>query len=88
MPSHSLERCFRIRGFSPNLKGNKDRRIATLVHRDQSPTDKNDDQPQISIGQYQQLIDLLGKHHVSDSTATANKDETNRHTSLMSFSPS
>ncbi|XP_074346317.1 uncharacterized protein LOC141685090 [Apium graveolens] len=31
MAGHSLERCFKIHGFPPNFKGNKDRKVAAMV---------------------------------------------------------
>ncbi|XP_074343831.1 uncharacterized protein LOC141683044 [Apium graveolens] len=71
MAWHSLERCFKIHGFPPNFKGNKDKRVAAMAHNQQDITDASDVQNlntnQLSTEQYQQLMELLGKHSISEN---------------------
>lgn len=59
---HSVESCFKIHGYPPNFKGFKDKKMVVSVtsttENDDSHSDKS---PQISVAQYNQLMELLNK---------------------------
>lgn len=77
MNGHSIERCFRIHGFPPGFKINKDRRVAAFsqaVNTESLPVAKAEDQssksvttPSISADQYNQLIEMLTKKKFIDN---------------------
>lgn len=73
MNGHSIERCFRIHGFPPGFKQNKERRVAALSHisannsKSDVVADSSSQAHSISPEQYSQLIELLSKQKSIDN---------------------
>lgn len=84
MNGHSIERCFRIHGFPPGFKYNKERRVAALSHTPANDSklevgaDSSSHVPSISPEQYNQLIELLSKQRSTDNS----QDSTSGHALL------
>ena len=69
---HSVERCFKIHGYTPNFKF-KDKKVtvAATLNQSVSNTDHStDSSPPISMAQYQQLMALLNKPNSTTAAET------------------
>ncbi|XP_074352828.1 uncharacterized protein LOC141691979 [Apium graveolens] len=67
---HSVERCFKLHGYSPNFKHSKDKRFDAVSHNSfsadtTSASLSSPDNPVITVAQYQQLMELLNKQNNS-----------------------
>ncbi|XP_074346325.1 uncharacterized protein LOC141685098 [Apium graveolens] len=91
VPGHSIERCYKIHGFPPYFR-NKDNRMAACVQSsDDSLTEHEDDvssfthtstqHNNITQEQYVQLMELLNKQHITDTSDSA--AEPTSHTALL-----
>ncbi|XP_021723133.1 uncharacterized protein LOC110690580 [Chenopodium quinoa] len=60
IPSHSVDRCFKLHGFSPGFKGFKDNKIATMSFGEGSSTNNHAESipagGSVQASQYQQFI--------------------------------
>uniref|UniRef100_A0A803LI92 Retrotransposon Copia-like N-terminal domain-containing protein n=1 Tax=Chenopodium quinoa TaxID=63459 RepID=A0A803LI92_CHEQI len=69
-PGHSIDNCWKLHGYPANFKHNvwqKDKSVAAIAQQDTMMEDYNQNQdnqvsaPMISMNQYNQLLELLGK---------------------------
>lgn len=68
---HSIERCFKIHGFPPGFKGNRDRKVASLSHTDQpNVQDTQTGSAPVTMDQYNHLLELINKQTLNTSEAT------------------
>lgn len=63
---HSIERCFKVNGYHPGFKNNRDRKVAAVSCGTTNDVIHQDQNQSISVAQYNQLMALLSNQHISN----------------------
>ena len=86
VPGHSYKRCFKFHGYLVGFKGFKDKRIAASVQNfqgSQTSVGESSFTPNISVDQYNYLMEILNKQAPVPSIASSTTDlETNYQANL------
>lgn len=88
---HSVDRCYKIHGFPPGFKGNKENRVVAFAHNsneeDSIPLPKDDNggttgsNNNISVEQYNSMMEMLNRQKLNEDSTTENAG--NDHAALL-----